>query len=90
MSPVTPSPTTGRLPYDDPSPASEMTLDCHAVEAALALPRRRTPRERAAWAAARPAPSLRYEDYPREVAKPSIAVSAAASRLAAAFHPDLD
>jgi hypothetical protein len=87
---VTTSPTTGRLPYDDPSPATEMTLDCRAVEAALALPRRRTPGERAARAVARPAPSLRYEDYPREVAKPSMAVSAAASRLGAAFHPDLD
>jgi hypothetical protein len=66
-----------------------MTLDCQAVEAALALPRRRTAGERAARAATRPAPSLRYEDYPREVAKPSIAVSAAASRWGAAFHPDL-
>lgn len=66
-----------------------MTLDCHAVAAALALPQRRTPGERARRAVGRPAPSLRYEDFPRDVAKPSIAVSAAASRLAAAFHPDL-
>lgn len=76
-----------RLPYDDGSTTTEMSSDCRAVERALRLPPRRTPAERTARAAARPAPSLRYEDYPREVAKPSIEVSAAASRLAAAIFP---
>ena len=41
-------------------------------------------------AAVRPAPSIRFEDYPREVAKPTIGVSEAAARLAAAIHPYLD
>ena len=67
-----------RLPYDDASSTSEMTLDCTAAGAAL----RR--------AAVRPAPSIHYADYPREVRKPTIEVSEAASRLAAAIHPYLD
>ncbi len=79
-----------RLAYDDVSPADRMTSDCRAVEEALHLPRRRTPAERAARAAVRPAPSLMFEDYPREVAKPSIEVSEAAARLAAALHLHLD
>jgi len=38
----------------------------------------------------RPAPSIRYEDYPREVAKPRIEIPEAAARLAAALHLQLD
>ncbi len=38
----------------------------------------------------RPAPSIRYEDYPREVPKPAIDVSDAARRLASALHLHLD
>lgn len=83
-----------RLPYADPSTTAEMTADCQVVGAALRLPtrsaRRRTPAERARRAAVRPAPSLHYEDCPREAIKPSVDVSEAASRLAAAIHPYLD
>jgi hypothetical protein len=79
-----------RLPYDDASTATEMTTDCEAVGSALQLPVRRTPAERARAAAVRPAPSIRFEDYPREVAKPTIRVSDAASRLAAAIPTYLD
>jgi hypothetical protein len=82
--------TYQRLPYDDASTATEMTADCRAVESALRLPARRTPAERARAAAVRPAPSIRFEDYPREVRKPTIRVSEAASRLAAAIHTYLD
>ena len=79
-----------RLAYDDAATASEMAADCKQVEAALKLPSRRTKAERAARAAAKPAPSLLFEDYPREVAKPTIAVSDAAARLGAALHLHLD
>lgn len=79
-----------RLAYDDASTASQMTDDCRAVEEALHLPERRTAAERAARAAARPAPSLLFEDYPREVAKPRLEVSDAAARLAAALHLHTD
>ena len=43
-----------------------------------------------ARAAVAGAPSLRYEDHPREVAKPEIRVSAAAARLAGSLHLHLD
>lgn len=67
-----------RLAYDDASPAAEMAADCRGAQAALLR------------AAVRPAPSIRYEDYPAEVAKPEITVSEAAARLGAALHLHLD
>jgi hypothetical protein len=82
--------TYQRQTYDDASTASEMTNDCHAVEAALHLPQRRTAAERATRAALQPAPSILFEDFPREVKKPEIAVSKAAARLAAAMHLHFD
>jgi hypothetical protein len=82
--------TYQRQTYDDASTTTEMTTDCHAVETALHLPERRTPAERAAHSAVRPAPSILFEDYPRDVKKPEIAVSEAAARLAAAMHLHLD
>lgn len=78
--------TYQRLAYDDASSTSEMTDDCRAVEAAMRLPERRTAAERTSRAAVMPAPSIRFEDYPREVAKPRITVSDAAARLGAALH----
>ena len=79
-----------RLAYDDADTSSEMTVDCRAVEAALRLPTRRTTGERLSQATAHKAPSIRYEDYPRDVAKQEITVSLAAARLAAALHLHLD
>ncbi|QNN53190.1 hypothetical protein [Nocardioides mesophilus] len=38
----------------------------------------------------RPAPSIRFEDYPREVVKPTLEISEAAARLATALHLHLD
>lgn len=75
-----------RLAYDDASSVTEMTADCRAVEAALRLPARRTTGERMTRATAGPAPSILFEDYPRDVRKPRIAVSDAAARLGAALH----
>lgn len=82
--------TYQRLAYDDAATSSEMTSDARAVEEALHLPARRSARERAERAAGKPAPSILFEDYPREVAKPSITVTDAAARLAAAVHLHLD
>jgi hypothetical protein len=79
-----------RLAYDDASTTTEMTSDCRAVEAALHLPERRSAAQRAAEAATKPAPSILFEDYPREVKKPTIKVSDAAARLGAALHLHLD
>ncbi len=83
-------PAARRLPYDDAATATEMSSDCRAVGSTMRLPARPTPAERAARAATRAAPSIRYEDYPREVAKPAIEVSQAASLLAAAIPTYLD
>lgn len=46
--------------------------------------------EQAARTAVRPAPSIHYEDFPREVSKGEIRVSDAAARLAGALHLHLD
>jgi len=81
--------TYQRLAYDDASTSSEMTSDARAVEAALHLPERRSAAERAARAVVKPAPSIHFEDYPREVKKPTIAVDAAAARLGAALDQHL-
>ena len=78
------SATTSRLAYDDASTPEEMSADCRATGANLHL-------ERAARAAVRPAPSLHFEDYPREVSKRGeIEISEAAARLANALHLHLD
>ena len=82
--------TYKRLAYDDAATAAQMTTDCHAVEAALHLPKRPSAAERAARAAVEPAPSILFEDYPRDVAKPEVAVTEAAARLGAALHLHLD
>lgn len=75
--------TDSRLAYDDPSTLAQMREDCRAVGENLRL-------ERAARAAVRPAPSIHFDDYPREVAKPAIRVSDAAARLAGAMNLQLD
>ncbi len=41
-------------------------------------------------AASEPSPSLRYEDFPRDLPKREIAISEAAARLANALHLHLD
>ena len=46
--------------------------------------------ERVARAAVRPAPSLTYDDFPREVSKREIRVDEAAQRIANALHLHLD
>jgi hypothetical protein len=72
-----------RLAYDDPASPAEMRADCRAVGESLRL-------RRAARAALGPAPSILFEDYPRELAKPEIEISEAAARLAGALHLQLD
>ena len=72
-----------RLAYDDASTPEEMSADCRAAGENLRL-------RRAAAAAARPAPSLHFDEYPREVGKRDIRISDAAARLANALHLHLD
>ena len=80
------NPTTpGRLAYDDASTPAQMHADCQAVGRNL-----QGRLDRAAAAAVEPAPSIHFEDYPREVGKRDIQVSEAATRLANALHLHLD
>lgn len=72
-----------RLAYDDASTPQEMSADCRAVGENLRL-------QKAARAAVQPAPSIHFEDYPREVAKREIRISDAATRIANALQLHLD
>jgi hypothetical protein len=74
---------TGGLAYDDLATPQEMFADCRATGRNLRL-------ERAALAAVAPAPSLRFEDFPREVPKREVTVTEAATRIANALHLHLD
>ena len=60
-----------------------MRADCLVVESNLRL-------ERAAQRAVEPAPSILFEDFPREITKREIEYSDAAARLANALHLHLD
>ena len=65
-----------------------MLADCLAAEARLSLSHDRD--DVIARAAARPAPSLRFEDFPREVPKPEFHPAVVAQRIAASLELDLD
>jgi hypothetical protein len=62
---------------------ADMYADARATRDRLRL-------ERVARAAVRPAPSLTYDDFPREVSKREIRVEEAAQRIANALHLHLD
>jgi len=81
------TPDSHRLAYDDPASPAEMYADCEQVGRNLGLERRLA---RAAESATGPAPSIRFEDYPREVPKREIRISEAAQRLANATELHLD
>ena len=74
--------TTSRLPYADADTTATMAGDCAAAAATMHLPLRPL--------LAGPAPSLRFEDYPREVRKRDITIDAATAHLAGALELHLD
>ncbi len=75
--------TSSRLAYDDFASPQQMHADAEAVGHNLRL-------ERVARAAVEQAPSIHFEDFPREVGKRDIRISDAAARLANALHLHLD
>jgi hypothetical protein len=75
-----------RLAYDDQDSAHQMHDDCTACGSRIALPRQRIDNSSVTM----PAPSLEFDQYPREARKPEIEVSAAAAHLAARLHLHLD
>ena len=74
-----------RLAYDDQDSTDQMHHDCTACGTQLDLPRRIDEST-----ITMPAPSLAFEEYPREVRKPEIEVSEAAAHLAARLHLHFD
>lgn len=103
MTPSTPSSTPSpgpvgardsrvRLPYDDLACVSDMGADCEAAGRALhlAVGREAAAAASVARAARRPAPSICFDDFPREVRKRDIEVGEAAQRLANALSLYLD
>jgi hypothetical protein len=62
---------------------ADMYADARATQDRLRL-------ERLVRAAVQPAPSLSYDDFPREVSKREIRVDEAAQRIANALHLHLD
>lgn len=68
-------------PYEEIAAPSDMKADCEAVSRRL---------EMAAVKATRPAPSIHFDEFPREQPKRGIEISDAAQRLANALHLHLD
>ncbi|WP_408899064.1 hypothetical protein ACJ5H2_08130 [Nocardioides sp. R1-1] len=68
-------------PYEEIASPADLHADCEAVNRRL---------QDAAVKATRPAPSLHFDEQPREVPKRDIEISAAAQRLANALHLHLD
>ena len=75
-----------RLAYDDQDSADQMHHDCTACASSITMPRQRIDNS----AVTMPAPSLEFEQFPREVRKPEIEVSEAAAHLASRLHLHLD
>ncbi|GAA3521931.1 hypothetical protein [Nocardioides daeguensis] len=68
-------------PYEEIAAPADLIADCQAVSRRL---------QDAAVKATRPAPSIHFDERPREVAKRDIQISEAAQRLANALHLHLD
>ncbi|ROR90428.1 hypothetical protein [Nocardioides aurantiacus] len=78
--------TYERLAYADQDPAPTMTSDCAACGERFHLAHQRIED----GAVGRPAPSLAYDAFPREVRKARVTVSRAAAHLASRLHLHLD
>ena len=76
-----------RTVYADPATPAELRDDCRAAGVVLDLPRRM---DSVARAASRPAPSIRFEDYPQGLPKHDVDLLTAARSLAAALDLELD
>ena len=74
-----------RLAYDDQDTAGQMHVDCTACASAMSLPGRSIAAE-----VLGEAPSIEYDDFPREIRKPEITISDATAHLASRLHLHLD
>jgi hypothetical protein len=73
-----------RLAYDDQDTTAQMHQDCTACSDETALS------DSIARAALGKAPSIAYDDFPREIRKPEITVTEATALLAARLGLHLD
>ena len=76
--------TYQRLAYDEQDTAVQMHLDCTACASQMGLPEPRITPDLLE------APSIEFDELPRETRKPEITVSEAAAHLAARLHLHLD
>jgi hypothetical protein len=76
--------TYERLAYDDADSTGQMHLDCTACASQFRVRQQIVPE------ALGEAPSIEYDDFPREIRKPEITVSEAAAHLASRLHLHLD
>lgn len=77
-------------PYEEIATPAELRADCEATQRRIDENRVSRALAEAAERAVAPAPSILFDDFPREVRKRDIEVSAAAQRLANALHLHLD
>ena len=77
--------TYERLAYDDADTTVKMHSDCTACASQMGFPRTQILPE-----ALEDAPSIAYDDFPREIRKPEITVDDATALLAAQLHLHLD
>ena len=77
--------TYERLAYDDQDSTTQMHLDCAACATQMGIPARRISPEDLERV-----PSIEYDAFPREIAKPEITVTDAAAHLASRLHLHLD
>lgn len=77
--------TYERLAYDDADTAVKMHSDCTACASQMGFSQRQILPE-----VLGDAPSIAYDDFPREVRKPEITVTEATALLAAQLHLHLD
>src|SRR5829696_3997291 len=76
--------TYQRLAYDDQDTALKMHLDCAACATQMGLLEHISPQ------VAERAPSIEYDDFPREIRKPDLTVTEATALLAAQLHLHMD
>lgn len=80
---MTPFTEAAHLPHAELSHPAEMAADARLVASNLHL-------QRAARAAVLEVPSIHFDDFPKEVGKREITVSAAAAAIANSLHLHLD
>ena len=78
------------LPYSDADTTATMAADCTACAHEMQIPQASPLGRQVDLELMGQAPSIGYDDFPREIRKTEINVSEAAARLASKLHLHLD